>query len=219
MKFHFKGEKMIKIFKALKNAVRFFDLNPQGFSINEQKRNEQLEKLNALVKYLQVQSSRHEGLIDNLKKKQEQKVTGLLIDIMTLKDEISRLENEDKKTVTTGSTFLKTTPKNKKVIVKHSKLKSLTQIEAKNVFEYKDGELYWKHTFKSAKKGDVAGTIVIPSHGNKFRKINYGSKSYRASHIIFLIFHGYLPKRISFIDKNPLNTRIENLKEIVSRNV
>ena len=40
MKFHFKGEKMIKIFKALKNAVRFFDLNPQGFSINEQKRNE-----------------------------------------------------------------------------------------------------------------------------------------------------------------------------------
>lgn len=205
---------MIRFFKGLKNAARFFDLNPQGFSINEQKRNEQLEKLNALVKYLQVQSSRHEQLIDNLKKKQEQKVTGLLIDIMTLKDEIARLENEDKKTVTTGSTFLKPTPKNKKVVVK-----SLTPTEAKNVFEYKDGELYWKRTFKSAKKGDVAGTIVIPSHGNKFRKINYGSKSYRASHIIFLIFYGYLPKRISFIDKNSLNTRIENLKEIVSKNV
>jgi len=205
---------MIKIFKALKNAVRFFDLNPQGFSINEQKRNEQLEKLNAFVKHLQVQSSRHEGLIDNLKKKQEQKVTGLLIDIMMLKDEIARLENENKKTVTTGSTFLKPIKKDRKVVVK-----SLTQTEAKNVFEYKDGNLYWKRTLRSAKKGDIAGTIVIPSHGNKFRKINYGSKSYRAAHIIFLMFYGYMPKSISFIDKNSLNTRIENLKEIVSKNV
>jgi hypothetical protein len=219
MKFHFERAKMIKFFNGLKNAARFFDLNPHGFSINEQKRNEQLEKLNALVGFLQVQSKRHEGLIDNLKKKQEQKVTGLLIDIMTLKDEIARLEKEDKEKVITDSTFPKPSKKDRKVVVKNHKLKSLTQTEAKNVFEYKDGELYWKRTLRSTKKGDIAGTIAISPSGNKFKKIRYGGQSYRASHIIFLIFHGYLPKRISFIDKNSLNTRIENLKEIVSKNV
>lgn len=127
-------------------------------------------------------------------------------DIMTLKDEISRLENSDKETVVTSSTFSKPT-------------NSLTQTEAKNIFEYKDGELYWKHTLRSVKKGDKAGTIAISPSGNKFKKIRYAGKSYKVAYIIFLIFHGYMPKRISFIDKNPLNTRIENLKEIVSRNV
>lgn len=212
--------KITNFFKGLKRAVEFFDLNPYGFSVNEQKRSEQVEKLNALVGYLQVQSKRHEGLIDNLKKKQEQKVIGLMIDIVTLKDEIARLKNEDKETVITGSTFSKPTKKKgKKVVVRNHKLELLTQTEAKNVFEYKDGDLYWKRTLRSVKKRDVAGTIAIPSSGNKFKKIRYGGKSYRVAYIIFLIFHGYFPKRISFIDKNPLNTRIENLKEIALRNV
>lgn len=198
--------KITNFFKGLKRAAEFFDLNPYGFSINEQKRSEQLEKLNAIVGYLQVQNNRHEALINNLTKKQEQKVVGLMIDIMTLKDEISRLENRDKETVVTSSTFSKPT-------------NSLTQTEAKNVFEYKDGELYWKHNLRSVKKGDKAGTIATSPSGNKFKKIRYAGKSYKVAYIIFLIFHGYMPKRISFIDKNPLNTRIENLKEIVSRNV
>jgi len=84
------------------------------------------------------------------------------------------------------------------------------------LFEYKDGEIYWKESpAQGVKKGDKAGTIAISPSGNKFKKIRYAGKSYKVAYIIFLIFYGYMPKRISFIDKNPLNTKIENLKEIV----
>lgn len=77
------------------------------------------------------------------------------------------------------------------------------------LFEYRDGELFWK-----------------TSNGNR-AKIGYSAGSYRKDgrctirvekrlylryRLIFLMKHGYLPKIIDHIDGNPANDRIENLR-------
>ena len=89
----------------------------------------------------------------------------------------------------------------------------LTQAEVNRLFEYRDGELYWKvNRSKRIKKGDKAGYCTGRQTG-KQKFVGIKGKGYPCGRIIFLMFHGYLPERVSFIDTNPLNTRIENLRE------
>lgn len=86
----------------------------------------------------------------------------------------------------------------------------LTQKYVKELFNYQDGELYWKVCkAKRLKIGDIAGTLQ--NTGRKSTKIN--NKLYLNHRIIFLYHYGYLPQYIDHIDTNPLNNRIENLRE------
>ena len=87
---------------------------------------------------------------------------------------------------------------------------SITQELVKELFDYRDGNLYWKNT-KSNRvvKGSVAGGLCKKGY---FRiSINY--KHYYNHRIIFLMFHGYLPKLIDHKDGNRLNNKIENLRQ------
>lgn len=79
-----------------------------------------------------------------------------------------------------------------------------TKEQLHQLFEYKDGELYWKK-----RNQNKAGSLR--NDGRKHITINY--KIYKLHRIIFLWHHGYLPKEIDHIDGNPLNNRIENLRE------
>ena len=83
----------------------------------------------------------------------------------------------------------------------------LTQNKVKRLFEYRDGELYWKVDRVKAKKGDRAGT----TKGYKYVFID--GWHYTVGQVIFLMFHGYIPERVSYIDGNCRNTRIENLRK------
>ncbi len=78
-------------------------------------------------------------------------------------------------------------------------------------FEYRDGELYYK---KSPNKkiilGRKAGCI---NNSNRYACICIKGKNYKAHRLIFLYHKGYLPKEIDHIDRNPLNNKIENLRE------
>lgn len=86
---------------------------------------------------------------------------------------------------------------------------SITQELVNNLFDYKDGTLYWKNpSSKRMKKGQVAGRLGI--RGYIETNINY--KKYKNHRIIFLMFNGYLPKIVDHIDNNRLNNRIENLR-------
>jgi len=99
---------------------------------------------------------------------------------------------------------------------------SLTQQEAHRLFEYKDGELFWKNRpatdfltehdcnqWNSKYFGKRAGC-----YGKKpyvYTAINH--KNIAIHRIIFLMQHGYLPKMIDHMDGNPRNNKIENLRE------
>ena len=77
-------------------------------------------------------------------------------------------------------------------------------------FDYKDGDLYFKQSrTNQINKGDKAGGVN--STGYRIVRLNGGR--YLQHRLVFLMHHGYLPKYVDHIDNNPLNNRIENLRE------
>jgi hypothetical protein len=70
------------------------------------------------------------------------------------------------------------------------------------VFEYKDGALYWR------KNGKKAGT----RHHTGYTQISFQRSSYNAHRLIFLMQHGWLPEVIDHIDGDRANDKIENLR-------
>lgn len=86
-----------------------------------------------------------------------------------------------------------------------------TQSYLQSLFEYKDGNLLWKidRARGKIKAGSVVGNLT--SRGYLRVMINY--KEYPLHRIIFLFHHGYLPKVLDHINGNPLDNRIENLRE------
>lgn len=79
-----------------------------------------------------------------------------------------------------------------------------------DVFEYKEGVLYWKNPISSrTQKGQKAGTLSCRGYFqtcvNKKIILNH--------RIIFAMHYGYFPKIVDHIDGNKQNNTIENLRE------
>ena len=88
-------------------------------------------------------------------------------------------------------------------------METLSQDLLHELFEYKDGNLYWKS--KADKDGGLkkaTGWIR-----RNYRNISVKNKSYAVHRLIYLYFYGYLPQEIDHIDGNPLNNLIENLRK------
>jgi hypothetical protein len=85
----------------------------------------------------------------------------------------------------------------------------MTKEELHELFEYRDGNLYWKVNRGSNRMiGKKAGSQL----GNKYWHIRIKSKNMYTHRAIFLFHHGYLPETIDHIDGNPSNNAIENLR-------
>lgn len=89
----------------------------------------------------------------------------------------------------------------------------ITQDYVKQLFEYRDGALYWK--VKPCKK-----VLIGEKAGNK-REDGYcltmiNGKRYLNHRLIFLMHHGYFPQFIDHIDGNPSNNTVENLRSATS---
>lgn len=86
----------------------------------------------------------------------------------------------------------------------------ITQKYLKSLFDYQDGELYWKISNSNrAKIGDRVGT----DHGNGYRRVAVNGKDYFVHRLIFLYHRGYLPEFLDHIDDNRSNNDINNLRE------
>lgn len=90
------------------------------------------------------------------------------------------------------------------------------------LFDYRDGNLYWKKrdlsefatetagkVFNTRAAGKLAGTV---ERSNGYREIRIYGKTYLAHRIIFYMFYGYLPEMVDHIDRDIFNNKIENLR-------
>ena len=84
----------------------------------------------------------------------------------------------------------------------------ITQELIYRLFEYKDGNLYWK---MCGKRTDLIGTKAGTLNGDRWQ-VTIDKKHYKLHRLIFMMFHGFMPDEIDHIDNNPLNNRIENLR-------
>jgi hypothetical protein len=84
----------------------------------------------------------------------------------------------------------------------------ITQDQVKDLFEYRDGELYWKVSLSNIKAGTKTGCV----NSNGYLQTTINGKNYRTHRLIFLMFYGWFPKCIDHKDNNPLNNKIDNLR-------
>ena len=86
----------------------------------------------------------------------------------------------------------------------------ITREKIIQLFDYKDGNLYWKKsTNNRVKNGQIAGSKLPLG----YRIIGINGKNYLMHRLIFMLFNDYIPKKIDHIDGNPNNNKIENLRE------
>jgi len=81
----------------------------------------------------------------------------------------------------------------------------------KELFEYRDGNLYWKnHKYKKL-NGKKAGCLL----NDGYIQIRVAKKPYLAHRLIYLYHHGVLPDyplELDHINRNRVDNRIENLR-------
>jgi len=88
--------------------------------------------------------------------------------------------------------------------------REITQELLKELFEYRDGLLIWKiDQGVRGKAGTVAGSLRKPTG---YFVLGIDNKTYQVHRLIYLYFHGILPKYLDHIDQNRVNNNIENLR-------
>lgn len=85
----------------------------------------------------------------------------------------------------------------------------LTSARLHELFEYKDGMIFWKNDMTANK---VAGRAAGSINSKGYLITGIDGKTYLNHRIIFLMHHGYLPSLIDHIDRNRTNNNIDNLR-------
>jgi len=87
---------------------------------------------------------------------------------------------------------------------------NMTQEYAHSLFEYKDGNLYWK--VRKAPHVKIGAKVGSPEV-NGYETVYVDGRNWRIHRLVFLMQHGYLPKVLDHINGDRKDNRIENLRE------
>lgn len=91
----------------------------------------------------------------------------------------------------------------------------ITQERVKQVFSYdeKTGDLFWRVNKSSCVRvGRKAGSVNARGHVN----VHLDGIMCAAHQLVYLMFHGHVPKEIDHINRVKTDNRIENLRECTS---
>tara|TARA_R110000822_G_scaffold5655_5_gene24253 strand:- start:1129 stop:1614 length:486 start_codon:yes stop_codon:yes gene_type:complete len=82
----------------------------------------------------------------------------------------------------------------------------------RELFEYRDDQLYWRSSGKGRSNISKPAGVVRP---RGHREIEVKGKEYKAHRLIWLYVNGKFPdNHIDHIDGDPSNNRIENLRDV-----
>jgi len=90
--------------------------------------------------------------------------------------------------------------------------KMLTKERLHELFEYRDGNLFWKIAVAGMPIGRKAGNM----RPDGYIQLTVDKKNYRGHRLIFMLHHGYMPVYIDHINGNRSDNRIENLRDATS---
>ena len=91
----------------------------------------------------------------------------------------------------------------------------LTQTEARAVWDYRDGQLYWRERANThVPAGSLAGHL---RRSDGYWHVTHKRRSYLNHRVIYLIHYGIMPLYIDHIDGDSSNNKIENLRETTLR--
>ena len=92
---------------------------------------------------------------------------------------------------------------------------TLTKDYLHQIFEYKDGNLYYKkQTSPNSKIGKKVGSLT----NRGYLSTTIKSKFYLLHRLIFMMFYGYIPEQIDHINGIRIDNNIENLRDSENRN-
>lgn len=90
---------------------------------------------------------------------------------------------------------------------------TLTQDKANELFEYRDGALFWKHkTISRGRKLKKGGQQIVNKQGDGYYKVTVNYKPYLLHRVIWLMHYGEVPEFLDHINGIRTDNRIENLR-------
>jgi hypothetical protein len=86
----------------------------------------------------------------------------------------------------------------------------ISQQQLHQLFDLRDGALFWKVKRRSVKPGQLAGSVTT----NGYWRITIAGRSYKRSRLIWLYVHGHdsFPLLLDHINRTRSDDRIENLR-------